>query len=334
MMCTELTWSKPVSTSILISAIAPVIFVLALGFAAGKHKRFSEEQARGFSRLALTYALPAALFLSMAHFDRSLLMQQGPIAVVMLIGYSGLYLALYWLLRAFDMGKLKAALLGYTFASTAVPIYGLTVLTPIYGGQIAAGIVGLAALVTNLAQVSVAVFLLQSAFSESGSAKNGAVNKGQAASVVRTLADSAANPLVWAPVLGAIVALLGLPLSPYVSTALNPLAVSAAGVAIFASGLVLAAHQIKLTSSTVIVGSLVSLVVQPALFFAMIKVAGLSGAMAHAVFVASTMPTGTPSVLFAQQYKSCEAETASIMLVTTLGMLVALPASIALSAFL
>src|SRR4029077_6404194 len=129
--------SKPVSTSILISAIAPVIFVLALGFAAGKHKRFSEEQARGFSRLALTYALPAALFLSMAHFDRSLLMQQGPIAVVMLIGYSGLYLALYWLLRAFDMGKLKAALLGYTFASTAVPIYGLTVLTPIYGGQIA-----------------------------------------------------------------------------------------------------------------------------------------------------------------------------------------------------
>jgi malonate transporter and related proteins len=323
-----------VSLSILISAIAPVIFVLALGFAAGKHKRFSEEQARGFSRLALTYALPAALFLSMAHFDRSLLMQQGPIAVVMLIGYSGLYLVLYWLLRALDMDKLKAALLGYTFASTAVPIYGLTVLTPIYGGQVAAGIVGLAALVTNLAQVSVAVFLLQSAFSELGSAKNGRVNRGQAASVVRTIADSAANPLVWAPVLGAIVALLGLPLSPYVSTALNPLAVSAAGVAIFASGLVLAAHQIKLMSSTVIVGSFISLVVQPALFFAMIKVAGLSGAMAHAAFVASTMPTGTPSVLFAQQYKSCEAETASIMLVTTLGMVIALPASIALSVYL
>jgi malonate transporter len=90
----------------------------------------------------------------------------------------------------------------------------------------------------------------------------------------------------------------------------------------------------KLMSSTVIVGSLVSLAVQPALFFAMIKVAGLSGAMAHAAFVARTMPTGTPSVLFAQQYKSCEAETASIMLVTTLGMVIALPASIALSAYL
>jgi hypothetical protein len=132
-------------------------------------------------------------------------------------------------------------------------------------------------LVTNLAQVSVAVFLLQSASAELGSAKNGRVKRGQATSVVRTIADSAANPLVWAPVLGAIVALFDLPLSPYVSTALNPLAVSAAGVAIFASGLVLAAHQMKLMSSTVIVGSLVSLAVQPALFFAMIKAAGLSG---------------------------------------------------------
>jgi malonate transporter and related proteins len=93
------------------------------------------------------------------------------------------------------MDNLKAALLGYTFASTAVPIYGLTVLTPIYGGQVAAGIVGLAALVTNLAQVSVAVFLLQSASTELGPAKNGAVNKWQAASVVRTIADSVANPL-------------------------------------------------------------------------------------------------------------------------------------------
>ena len=151
------------SASILISAIAPVILVLALGFAAGKHHRFSAEQARGFSRLALTYALPAALFLGMAHFDRTLLIQQGPIAAVMLTGYSGLYLSLYWILRVRGMEKLQAALLGYTFASTAVPIYGLTVLTPIFGGQVAAAIVGLAALVTNLAQVSVAVFLLQSA---------------------------------------------------------------------------------------------------------------------------------------------------------------------------
>ena len=308
--------------SILISAIAPVIVVLALGFAAGRQHSFNADQARGFSRLALSYALPAALFLGMAHFDRALLLRQGPVAIVMLIGYSGLYLVLYFLLRALGTDKLKSALLGYTFSSTAVPIYGLTVLVPIYGNEVATGIVGLAALITNLAQVSVAVFLLQSAGARVVSP----------ASAMATIGHTATNPLVWAPVLGAFVALAGLPLSPYVSTALWPLAVSAAGVAIFASGLALAEHPIRLTSPTVIVGALVSLVIQPALFFSMIKLGGISGPMAHAAFVASAMPTGTPSVLFAQQYAVCEAETASIMLLTTVGMLIVLPVGIALSA--
>jgi malonate transporter and related proteins len=44
--------------------------------------------------------------------------------------------------------------------------------------------------------------------------------------------------------------------------------------------------------------------------------------------------TDTPSVLFAKEYKSCQAETANIMLVTTLGMLIALPTGVALSAYL
>lgn len=310
--------------SSLISAIAPVILVLAIGFAAGMHRSFDAAQTSGFSRLALTYALPAALFLGMAHFDRTTLLQQGSVALVMLIGYSGLYLFLYALLRSLGLDKLKAALLGYTFSSTAVPIYGLTVLVPIYGNEVATGIVGLAALVTNLSQVSVAVFLLQAATTRVASIR----------SALSTLGRSAINPLVWAPVLGAIVALSGLPLSPYVSTALRPLAVSAAGVAIFASGLVLAAHPIRLTSPTVLIGSLISLVAQPALFFAFIELMGVSGPMSHAAFVASAMPTGTPSVLFAQQYAACEPETASIMLVTTVGMLIALPATIALSVYL
>ena len=332
----------------LIAAIAPVILVLALGFAAGKRGRFDDDQARGFSKLALGYALPAALFLGMAHFDRALLLRQGPIVLVMLIGYSGLFVGLYWALRALRMDKLRATLLGYAMASTAVPIYGLTVLIPIYGQEVGTGIVGLAALVTNLTQVAVAVFLLQSA---SAAAANGSTTTvagrltgspsasatataAPAPSVLATIGRSLANPLVWSPVVGAVFALSGLRLSPYLSAALSPLAVSAAAVAIFASGLALAQHPMKLTSKWVILGSLVCLVVQPALFFGMIKLAGLTGTMTQATFVGSAMPVGTPSVLFAQQYRTLEAETAGTMLITTVGMLVALPASIALSAYL
>ena len=62
----------------LLSAILSVILVLALGFSAGKHHSFDAGQARGLSKLALQYALPAALFLGMAHFDRQLLLRRGP----------------------------------------------------------------------------------------------------------------------------------------------------------------------------------------------------------------------------------------------------------------
>ncbi len=309
---------------LLLAAIAPVILVLALGFAAGKHHSFDSDQARGLSKLALQYALPAALFLGMAHFDRALLLQQGLIIVVMLVGYSAFFLAAYSILRACHMDRLKATLLGYTVSSTAVPIYGLTVLVPIYGQQVGTGIVGLAALVTNLAQVSVAIYLLESA-----SAKPGV-----SVSVRSTLGHAVINPLVWCPVLGAAFALTGWNLAPFVSTALSPLSVSAAGVAIFASGVALAAYPIKLLSRTVLLGSLVCIVVQPAIFFLMVRLCGLTGAMASAVFVSSTMPTSTPSVLFAQQYGTFEAETASIMLVTTVAMIGTIPIGIALSAYL
>jgi predicted permease len=148
------------SLQILISAIAPVILILGLGFAAGKHHSFSADQAKGFGRLALQFALPAALFLGMAHFDRQLLMRQGPVVIVMLIGYSGFFVAGYFILRLLRTNKLQAVLFSYAASSTAVPIFGLTVLVPIYGEAVGAGIVGLAALVTNLVTVQVPTCLV------------------------------------------------------------------------------------------------------------------------------------------------------------------------------
>jgi predicted permease len=313
----------PIDAGTLIAALAPVLLVLGLGFAAGKHRAFDDDQTRGLSHLALTYALPAALFLSMAHFRRATLISETPIALIMLLGYSGLYLLLYGLFRAAKRSKIESALLGYTFSSSSVPVFGLTVLEPIYGNDTGSAVVGLVALITNLAQVSIAVFLLESA----------APQPGERVSVVRSLGRSAANPLVWAPVLGGVLALLGLQLSPYVVDALGPLAAAASGVSIFACGLVLASHRVTL-SPLVLLGSLVVLVLQPLLFFLAMKIGGLSGLMANATVVASAFPTATISILFARQYRTAEAEIASIMLITTLGMAVAIPLSLLASGYL
>ena len=313
----------PIDAPTLIAALAPVLLILGLGFAAGKHRSFDDDQTRGLSHLALTYALPAALFLSMAHFNRATLLEQAPIALVMLAGYSGLYLILYWILRRLKLAKLEAALLGYTFASSSVPVYGLTILTPIYGAETGSAVVGLVALITNLAQVSIAVFLLESA----------APRSGERPSVIQTVGRAAANPLVWAPVLGGVLALLGVHLSPYVAGMLEPLAAAAAGVAIFAVGLVLAAHRATF-SPLVVIGALTVLALQPALFFLSMKLGGVSGEIAGASVVASAFPNATVAILFAQQYRTAQAETASIMLLTTFGMIVSIPLALAATAYL
>ena len=316
-------WGKNLDATTLIAALAPVLLVLGLGFAAGKHRNFDEDQVKGLSHLALTYALPAALFLSMAHFRRTTLLEQAPVALVMLAGYTGLYLLLYEALFAAGRTRLEAALLGYTFSSSSVPIFGLTVLVPIYGQDTGAAIVGLVALITNLAQVSVAVFLLDSATSSSG----------ERPSLAKSVFRAMINPLVWAPLLGGCLALSGLTLSPVATSMLQPLAAAGGGVAIFAAGLVLAAHRITL-SPLVVIGALFVLALQPAFFFLGLKLGNLHGPMAEAALVGSAFPNATIAILFAQQYRTAEREVASILLITTVAMVIAIPLTLAASGYL
>jgi malonate transporter and related proteins len=49
----------------LIAALLPVLFVLLLGFVAGRRHEFDADQTIGFSKLAQRFSLPAALFVGM-----------------------------------------------------------------------------------------------------------------------------------------------------------------------------------------------------------------------------------------------------------------------------
>lgn len=76
----------------LVGALLPVFFVLALGYLAGERHSFNVVQAAGSSKLALGYALPAALFVSMTDIRRDPLLQQGELVPALLISHLGLFL--------------------------------------------------------------------------------------------------------------------------------------------------------------------------------------------------------------------------------------------------
>jgi hypothetical protein len=61
----------------LVSALLPVFFLLALGYFARKRIALDSDQAAGLSKLALSFALPASLFVSTTDMPKDLLLQQG-----------------------------------------------------------------------------------------------------------------------------------------------------------------------------------------------------------------------------------------------------------------
>ena len=83
----------------LVGALLPVFFVLALGYLAGKRHAFDADQAAGLSKLALGFALPASLFVSMTDIRKDLLLQQGPLVVSLIVAHVGLFVGAWLLLR-------------------------------------------------------------------------------------------------------------------------------------------------------------------------------------------------------------------------------------------
>jgi hypothetical protein len=77
----------------LVSALLPVFFVLALGYFAGKRNAFDSHQAAGLSKLALSFALPASLFVSMTDIPKDLLLQQGRLVLALILSHAGVYIS-------------------------------------------------------------------------------------------------------------------------------------------------------------------------------------------------------------------------------------------------
>ena len=75
----------------LFGALTPVFFVLALGYFAGKRNAFDADQSAGLSKLALTFALPASLFVSMTDIRKDLLLEQGRLVLALVLSHAGLF---------------------------------------------------------------------------------------------------------------------------------------------------------------------------------------------------------------------------------------------------
>ena len=309
----------------LVGALLPVFFVLALGYIAGKRNTFDTDQAAGLSKLALGFALPAALFVSMTDIKRDLLLQQGTLVLALLIAHVGLFLIALFLLNRIPSLKGTAAIIcALMLSSSATPVFGIAVLQPLLGDT-STGTVGLVALAINFV-IPLAIIFLEMDSAKPGTAPAGISRRAQ---VLGGLKSGLQSPLLWAPVIGILVVLVGLHIPKEVASSFSMIGSATSGVAVFAVGLTLAAHSVHL-SKAVLLGALGRVTLQTVVLLALFHLLHVSGPFAREALVCCSFPMATTVVLFAAKYKAMEAESASILLLSTVSLLVTVPATIAI----
>ena len=311
----------------LVGALLPVFFVLALGYLAGKSNTFDADQAAGLSKLALGFALPASLFVGMTEIPRALLLQQGRLVLALIVAHVGLFLVAWVLLRRLKTLQGPASIIwALMLATSATPVFGIAVLQPLLGDT-SAGTVGLVALAINLV-VPTAIILLEMGSSGSGAAP--AASSSRRAQVLSGLKSGLRSPLLWGPVLGIVVVLVGLRISKDIASCFQMIGSATSGVAVFTVGLTLAAHAFHL-SKAVLLGTLGRVTVQTAVLFALLHLLHVQSPFAREALVCCSFPLATIVVLLAAKYKAMEAESASALLLSTLSLVVTVPIIIAIS---
>ena len=306
----------------IVGALFPIFFVLALGYLAGKRHTFDADQAAGFSKLALSFALPAALFVSMTGIPRDLLLGQGRLVLALILSHLGLFIIAWIALRQVaSLRGTPSIIYSLMLATSATPVFGLAVLGPILGAS-SAGAVALVALAINLT-VPLAIVLLEM----DAAAKNRAAGTttSTANPVTTGLKAGLKSPLLWGPLLGIAVVVAKIHVSSVVTSSLELIGSATSGVAVFSVGLVLAAHPIRL-SAGVLAGSLARVAVQAAMLFILLRLLVVQSPFSRAALISCSFPLATVVVLFAARYKSAQSEAASMLLVSTLALGITVPA--------
>jgi predicted permease len=311
----------------LVGALLPVFFVLALGYFAGRRHAFDADQASGFSKLALGFALPASLFVGMTEIPRKLLLQQGRLVLALILAHVGLFWVAWLVLRRVKALQGAASIIcALMLATSATPVFGIAVLQPLLGDT-SAGTVGLVALAINLVVPS-AIILLEMESSGTGTGSAKAIS--QRAKVLSGLESGLKSPLLWGPVLGIVMVLVGLRIPKAIAACFRMIGSATSGVAVFTVGLTLAAHAFRL-SKAVLLSTLGRITVQTAVLFALLRLLDVQSPFAREALVCCSFPLATIVVLLAAKYRAMESEAASALLLSTLSLVLTVPIIVAIT---
>ena len=306
-----------------LGALAPIVVTLLLGFVAAWRHDFEPTEATVLNRMVMLYAVPIALFVGTIGTARAELVKDVAFAVTIFVAVVGLYGLVFLLFRfvlRFSLGE--SVLAAMSASAPAAPFMGPAILGELFGKASAVSI-AIASLVINLIVVPVTILGLELG---KASVSSTAHHLGFA----EKLLETAKEPIVWAPVLAFLLVLSDVSIPSLLGHGLSLLGQASGGVALFASGIMLAAHKIKIDRIVLLLVALKN-IIQPALVLGGLLWLGYGAPIRAEAVLTSAIPTMPIVIVFAVQYQVFEGRSSSALFLSVIGSIVTMAGFIALT---
>ena len=322
----------------ILGSLLPVVVTFLLGLVAAWRSDFRRQDASILNRMVLTYALPLMLFVGTASTPRAQLSQGVPLLMAGGLAILGMYGAVFLLCRFFAVRTSTSALAALTASAPAVPFMGPAILGELFGRSSAIPI-AITTLVINLTVVPATIlFLTLDPVQENsqdprlaGQDSEQVPPQSAGFSVVAAkLWETIREPMVWAPVVGLAVVLIGFQVPLLLLRALLLLGHASGGVSLFAAGIVLASGKVRATWPVMLLVALKN-VVQPALVLSGLRWLGYANPILREAVLATAIPTMPIVAMLALQYRVAETVAASALFFSVIGSVITLAAFIVLT---
>jgi malonate transporter len=305
-------------------ALAPVFFVMALGYGAGRFKIVENHHVDGLNTLVMSFALPASLFAATASAPRGELLSQAPLFAILGGVMLLVYLAWYCIARFFlATGKASASAQALTIAFPNLGGVGLPIASALLGPT------GPVALAVAMAAGSILVSPITLVIAEMGNRKEGTEADSARGRMAGALRRALTKPIVLGPALGILLSLCGFTLNPVIQACLTVMGQAAAGVALFLTGLILSAQAFqldwKIAGATVLAD-----IVRPLLTVAVVFLLPVPADIARTAILFATVPAGFFGILFAVSYRLDSATVGSMVIGSTMVSIATMAVAIAL----
>jgi malonate transporter len=282
--------------SILAFALIPIFFGLLLGYVAGIRKFVDNRDVRSLVSFVMNFALPCSLFTAIAHTDQRMLRSQGGLVAVLGLVYLALFFLTWFVERKiFRSDAADSAVLALTLGFPNATAVGIPLLDAIYGPSAAAATaMGIAIGAVTISPIALAI-LERSTLNRHGVSA--------AAQIRGSMWKAVKRPVVWAPMLGVVAALVKLHLPDFANRSLTVMGNATAGAALFLTGLIVSAQRFRL-DGRVIAAIVAKNLLQPALCLAIAWAIGLSVVETRYAVLIAAIPCGFFGLVFGKGFNS------------------------------